>query len=127
MIKASIIGGAGYTAGELIRLLMLHPEVEIASVVSTSHADKPVCAAHPDLAGWLEINFTDSVQSDSEVVFLCSGHGKSKEVLEKYQIPESAKIIDLSSDFRHKAEGNEFVYGLPELNRAYIKPAKKSS
>ena len=125
MIKASIIGGAGYTAGELIRLLMLHPEVEIASVVSASHADKPVCAAHPDLAGWLEINFTDSVQSDSEVVFLCSGHGKSKEVLEKYQIPESAKIIDLSSDFRHKAEGNEFVYGLPELNRAYIKPAKK--
>ncbi|MBO6792917.1 MAG: N-acetyl-gamma-glutamyl-phosphate reductase [Balneolaceae bacterium] len=125
MIKASIIGGAGYTAGELIRLLMLHPDVEIASVVSSSHANKSVSEAHPDLAGWLEFNFTDSVHPNSDVVFLCSGHGNSKTILKKYEIPESAKLIDLSSDFRHKAEGNEFVYGLPELNRAYIKPAKK--
>jgi N-acetyl-gamma-glutamyl-phosphate reductase len=125
MIKASIIGGAGYTAGELIRLLILHPEVEIASIVSKSQAKQPVSAVHSDLAGWLELSFSEEVHHDSDIVFLCSGHGKTKEVLEQYNFPELAKIIDLSADFRHKVKGNEFVYGLPELNRAFIKPAIK--
>lgn len=123
MIKAGIIGGAGYTAGELIRLLMLHPDAEIVSVVSRSHAKMPISAAHPDFAGWLELYFDEDLQHSPDVVFLCSGHGKSKEVLETFSIPEEAKIIDLSADFRLKAEGNEFIYGLPELNRAFIKPA----
>lgn len=127
MIKASIIGGAGYTAGELIRLLILHPEVEIASIVSKSHANQPVSIVHSDLAGWLELSFSEEVHHDSDIVFLCSGHGKTKEVLERYDFPEQAKIIDLSADYRHKVKGNEFVYGLPELNRAFIKPATKVS
>ena len=124
MIKVGIIGGAGYTAGELIRLIMLHPDAELISVVSRSHAGESISKVHRDLSGWLEMSFDSDLQHNPDMVFMCSGHEKSAEVLENYQIPEDSKIIDLSADFRIKAVGNEYVYGLPELNRAYIKPAQ---
>lgn len=124
MIKVGIIGGAGYTAGELIRLIMLHPDAELTSVVSRSHAGESISKAHPDVSGWLEMNFDADLQHAPDVVFLCSGHGKSKEILSRYEIPKSTKIIDLSTDFRLKAEGNKFIYGLPELNRAFIRPTQ---
>ncbi|MEQ8523999.1 N-acetyl-gamma-glutamyl-phosphate reductase [Gracilimonas sp.] len=122
MIKAGIIGGAGYTAGELIRILLHHPEVEIESVVSRSHGGEFLYAAHPDLEGETSLKFDTELSKDVDVVFLCSGHGKSKAVVEGNGIPASAKIIDLSSDYRIKGEHN-FVYGLPELNRNKIKEA----
>ncbi len=122
MIKAGIIGGAGYTAGELIRVLLYHPEVELLSVVSQSHNGEFLYAAHPDLEGETELKFDSDLPQDTDVVFLCSGHGKSKAVVEGNTLPESAKIIDLSSDFRIKGE-HDFVYGLPELNKDEIKSA----
>lgn len=125
MIKVGIIGGAGYTAGELIRILLTHPQAEIISVVSRSHAGQSVTDAHSDLLGETKLIFDESLNSDIDVVFLCSGHGKSKGFVESGVIPEKVKIIDLSSDFRLKAEGNEFIYGLPELNRDEIKKAEK--
>ncbi|MFV1882934.1 MAG: N-acetyl-gamma-glutamyl-phosphate reductase [Balneola sp.] len=121
MIKIGIIGGAGYTAGELLRVLLQHPEAELVSVVSGSHAGEPVTKAHPDLEGETELNFTDKLNEDLDLVFLCAGHGKSKQILD--QVPNGAKIIDLSSDFRLKDTSHNFVYGLPELNREEIKSA----
>lgn len=122
MIKAGIIGGAGYTAGELIRILLHHPNVEIESVVSQSHSGKYLYAAHPDLEGETKLKFESEFSQDVDVVFLCSGHGKSKTVIEEGVIPDSTKIIDLSSDYRIKG-AHDFVYGLPELNREVIKTA----
>lgn len=122
MIKAGVIGGAGYTAGELLRILIHHPDTELVSVMSSSHTGEPVCNAHPDLEGDTELTFTGDMSMDAEVVFLCSGHGKSKVIVESDLIPENAKIIDLSSDYRLK-EDHDFVYGLPELNRKSIKEA----
>jgi N-acetyl-gamma-glutamyl-phosphate reductase len=122
MIKAGIIGGAGYTAGELIRILLHHPEVEMTSVVSRSHGGEFLYQAHPDVEGESELKFDSKLSQNIDVVFLCSGHGKSKAVVEGDVIPEQAKIIDLSSDYRMKGE-HDFVYGLPELNSAEIKTA----
>ncbi|MGN8224593.1 N-acetyl-gamma-glutamyl-phosphate reductase [Gracilimonas sp. BCB1] len=122
MIKAGIIGGAGYTAGELIRILLHHPQAEIESVVSQSHSGKFLYAAHPDLEGDTNLKFDSELSQHADVVFLCSGHGKSKAVFEGTTIPVAAKVIDLSSDYRIKGE-HDFVYGLPELNRDVIKPA----
>ena len=121
MIKIGIIGGAGYTAGELLRILLQHPEAELLSVVSGSHAGEPVSKAHPDLEGETELSFTDKLKEDLDVVFLCAGHGKSKQILD--QVPTGAKILDLSSDYRLKDDSHDFVYGLPELNRETIKSA----
>lgn len=123
MIKAGIIGGAGYTAGELIRILLHHPEVEIKSVVSRSHGDDFLYKAHPDLTGETEQKFDSELNQNVDVVFLCSGHGRSKGIIESGVIPNSAKIIDLSTDFRHKDDSHDFIYGLPELNRRDIKKA----
>ncbi|WP_428235472.1 N-acetyl-gamma-glutamyl-phosphate reductase [Gracilimonas sp.] len=120
MIKAGIIGGAGYTAGELIRILLLHPEVILLSVVSRSHSGEFLYAAHLDLEGDTNLKFDSAMSRHADVVFLCSGHGKSKAVVEGNTIPESAKVIDLSSDYRIKGE-HDFIYGLPELNRDIIK------
>lgn len=122
MIKVGIIGGAGYTAGELIRILIHHPEAEIVSVMSSSHNGEPVYIAHPDLEGETDLVFTGEMSEYADVVFLCSGHGKSKVIVESDLIPEKAKIIDLSSDYRIK-DGYDFIYGLPELNRKAIKDA----
>ncbi len=126
MIKVGIVGGAGYTAGELLRILLHHPEVEITYVQSTSNAGNPISSVHTDLLGDTDLYFTSDLETDKvDVIFLCMGHGKSKEFLSENTIPDHIKIIDLSHDFRLKADGNDFVYGLPELNIDSIKSANK--
>lgn len=128
MIKAGIIGGSGYTAGELLRLLTHHPHVTIDFVYSTTNAGKPITMAHPDLLGETGLDFTASVNPAVDVVFLCLGHGQSKAFLSEHQFSENTMIIDLGNDFRLESDsnfkGNQFVYGLPELNRNSIKQAK---
>ena len=125
-IKAGIIGGAGYTGGELIRLLADHPAVSIAFIHSRSNAGKPVASVHQDLLGH-DLLFTDQLRNDIDVLFLCLGHGESQKFLAENKIDERIFIIDLANDFRLKANsrsGNrEFVYGLPELNRDKIRSA----
>jgi len=127
MINAGIIGGAGYTAGELIRLLMHHPKVAIDFVYSTSNAGNKLSEVHQDLFGELDQRFTNQINSEVDVLFLCLGHGNSKAFLGKNQFFEKTRIIDLSNDFRlekdNAFEGKTFVYGLPELNRQAIKKA----
>lgn len=127
MIKVGIIGGAGYTAGELIRILLHHKKVKLDFVYSTSNAGNAVTKIHRDLVGETEMNFTNEVNHQVDVVFLCLGHGNSKEFLEKNQFSKSTRIIDLSNDFRLKNDavfqGKKFVYGLPELNLEAIKKA----
>ncbi len=121
MIKAGIIGGAGYTAGELIRILVNHPEVEIEFVNSSSNTGKRVAAVHSGLIGETNLTFTDELPLDKiNVLFLCSAHGDSRKFLASNEVPENLKIIDLSTDFRHKRDDHDFVYGLPELNRDQI-------
>lgn len=123
MIKAGIIGGAGYTAGELLRILVHHPEVEIAFVQSSSQSGKPVSTIHDDLIAETDLIFTKE-QEEADVIFLCSGHGKAKTFLQQNAVSQDTKIIDLSQDFRHQKNadfGNrQFVYGLPELNKSKI-------
>lgn len=127
MIKVGIIGGAGYTAGELIRLLVNHSKVALNFVYSTSNAGNAVYAVHQDLLGQLDLKFTDKVNENVDVLFLCLGHGNSKKFLERFAFSKHTKIIDLSNDFRLKNDtvfqGNEFVYGLPELQKDKIKAA----
>jgi N-acetyl-gamma-glutamyl-phosphate reductase len=124
-IKAGIIGGAGYTGGETIRLLLNHPEAELTFVHSRSNGGNPLHAVHPDLIGETNLNFTDSLQQDVDVIFLCLGHGESKKFLEENKVRASVKVIDLSHDFRlgDSLPDRKFVYGLPELNRDKIKSA----
>ena len=128
MINIGIIGGSGYTAGELIRILMFHPNAKIDFVYSTTNAGKPLSIAHHDLLGDIEMNFTDTVNPNVEVVFLCLGHGKSISFLENNQFSNETKIIDLGNDFRLTKDkdfnGKSFVYGLPELNKTEIKNAQ---
>lgn len=121
-IKAGIIGGAGYGGGEMIRLLLNHPNVEIAYVNSRSNAGNPLYAVHADLLGETEMTFTGDVHSDIDVLFLCLGHGEAKKFLEVTDIASTVKIIDLSQDFRlgETVKGREFVYGLPEMQREQI-------
>ncbi|WP_337043227.1 N-acetyl-gamma-glutamyl-phosphate reductase [Emticicia sp. 17c] len=123
-INIGIIGGAGYTGGELLRILLNHPQANISFVNSKSQAGKPVYHTHGDLLGETELTFADEQDfSKADVLFLCSGHNESKKFLAANVIPESVKIIDLSTDFRDESEG--FVYGLPELQREKIKTANK--
>jgi N-acetyl-gamma-glutamyl-phosphate reductase len=126
MIKATIIGGAGYTAGELLRILLNHAEVEVVSISSSSQAGKPVSVVHQDLLG-LELNFSATANLEVDIVFLCMGHGQSKLFLEENSVPVDCKIIDLSQDFRwqeNSEQGNRnFVYGLPEVNKQAIQSA----
>ena len=118
MIKVGIIGGAGYTAGELIRLLINHPDAEIVFVNSTSNAGNLIADIHEGLYGETDLHFTDQLPLDQiDVLFFCTAHGDTKKFLESHEMPDNLKIIDLSQDYRLKAEGNDFVYGLPELNR----------
>jgi N-acetyl-gamma-glutamyl-phosphate reductase len=128
MISIGIIGGSGYTAGELIRILMFHPNAKLDFVYSTTNAGKPLSFAHHDLLGDIEMNFTDTVNPDVNVVFLCLGHGKSISFLENNQFSSQTKIIDLGNDFRLTKDkdfnGKSFVYGLPELNKTDIKNAQ---
>lgn len=136
-IKVGIIGGAGYTGGELIRLLINHPVTELSFIHSRSNAGKPVYTVHQDLFGEAELKFTSELSNDVDVLFLCLGHGESKKFLAENNIDARIKVIDLANDFRLKkdasfqlpATGNQqpatrnFVYGLPELNKEQIKTA----
>jgi N-acetyl-gamma-glutamyl-phosphate reductase len=128
MIQVGIIGGAGYTAGELIRLLLVHSKTEINFVYSTSSAGKKLSTIHQDLVGSTEQLFTDTITTDVDVVFLCLGHGNSKLFLEKNTFSKATKIIDLSNDFRLTPDAvfqnKQFVYGLPELNKSDIQSAQ---
>lgn len=119
MKKIGIIGGAGYTAGELLRLLLHHPGVEIAFVHSASHAGQPVTAVHADLLGDTELRFSDSHPlEDIDILFLCSAHGQSRKFWESHTRPARLKVIDLAQDYRDRSEG--YIYGLPEMNRDLI-------
>ena len=120
-IKIGIIGGAGYTGGELLRILIHHPEAEIVYVNSKSQAGKPVYSTHTDLLGDTDLTFSDELHTDVDVIFLCSGHGESKKFLMANPEFKSLKVIDLSTDFRDQSEG--FVYGLAELQRDKIRQA----
>ena len=124
-IQVGIIGGAGYTGGETIRLLLNHPQAELVFVHSRSNAGNPLHTSHPDLIGDTKLTFTDTIEQNVDVIFLCLGHGESKKFLTENPINASVKIIDLSQDFRlgEQVEGREFVYGLPEVNREAIKKA----
>ncbi|MDA9335405.1 N-acetyl-gamma-glutamyl-phosphate reductase [Flavobacteriaceae bacterium] len=127
MIQVGIIGGAGYTAGELIRLLLVHPKAEINFVYSTSSAGKKLCTIHQDLVGNTDHCFTDEINTKVDVLFLCLGHGNSKVFLEQHSFSSTTKIIDLSNDFRLTQDSvfqnKQFVYGLPELNKTAIQSA----
>lgn len=127
MITAGIIGGSGYTGGELIRILLHHPQVKIDFVYSTTRAGKPISSAHPDVLGTTDLSFTSSVNSEVDVVFLCLGHGNSTTFLGEHQFSSATKIIDLSNDFRLQKDatlnGKNFVYGLPELKKTQIQQA----
>lgn len=134
MIKVGILGAAGYTGGELIRLLINHPETEIVFANSESNAGNKVYDVHEGLLGDTELTFTDEMPFDKvDVMFFCFGHGKSEQFLKEHTIPENVKIIDLAQDFRLRSTGvrefgssditpenHDFVYGLPEINREAI-------
>lgn len=126
-IKAGIIGGAGYTGGELIRLLIQHPNVAVSFIHSRSNAGKPVYSVHQDLLGETDLEFSDKLTDDINVLFLCLGHGESKKFLSENKIDAKIKIIDLANDFRLHQESKigkrQFIYGLPELNKEQIKSA----
>lgn len=126
MIKAGIIGGAGYTAGELIRLLINHPQVELVFVNSTSNAGNKLTDVHGGLLGETEMTFTDQLPyNEIDVLFFCTAHGDTKKFLDSNNVPGNLKIIDLSTDYRKESPEHEFVYGLPELNKDRIKKAKR--
>lgn len=124
-IKAGIIGGAGYTGGETVRLLLNHPEVELIFVQSRSQAGKPVTTVHHDLVGETELRFSEGFSLPVDVLFLCLSHGESKSLLAENDFNSTTRIIDLGNDFRlgDKAGDREFVYGLPEFQREKIKQA----
>lgn len=118
MIKVGIIGGAGYTAGELIRLLLVHPEVEIKFVHSSSNAGNRITDVHAGLIGETELQFTDRMPFEEiDLLFFCTAHGDTRKFLESHQLPDELKVIDLSMDYRIKSHEHDFIYGLPELNR----------
>lgn len=127
MIKVGIAGGAGYTGGEAIRLLINHPEVDLRFVQSTSNAGKHLYEVHTDLFGDTQMRFTEHTEKDIDVLFLCVGHGDARKFLQAHPMPSQVKIIDLSQDFRLAATASmgerKFVYGLPELNRKAIATA----
>jgi len=126
-IKAGIIGGAGYTGGELIRLLIHHPDINVSFIHSRSNAGKPVHSVHQDLLGDTDLKFSGELNDDIDVLFLCLGHGESKKFVTENKINARIKIIDLANDFRlsqsSKIDSRSFIYGLPELNRDQIKKA----
>ena len=124
MIRIGIIGGAGYTAGELIRLLLAHPQARIVFVHSTSNAGNRLADVHGGLEGDTEMRLSDAYDLQAiDVLFLCSAHGESRKWMEANTVPAGVKVIDLAQDFRDESDG--FVYGLPELNRDRIRTAQR--
>lgn len=124
-IKAGVIGGAGYTAGELLRILINHPNVEIVFVNSSSNAGNPIADVHSGLIGETDLVFTSELPFDQvDALFLCSAHGDSKKFMDENNVPANLKVIDLSTDYRQKRDDHDFVYGLPEMNREVIRAAQ---
>jgi len=130
-IQIGIVGGAGYTGGELLRILINHPNADICFILSKSHAGQPVSHVHGDLLGETDLIFAEQLVEDIDVLFLCVGHGEAKKFLEENKINSKIRIIDLSQDFRLSqnnqpsfGNGKSFVYGLPELNREAIRTAQ---
>jgi len=123
-IKIGIVGGAGYTGGELLRILVNHPNADIVFVHSNSNAGNPIYKVHTDLIGSTDLVFSGELSNAIDVLFLCVGHGDALKFLAANPIESHIKIIDLSQDFRIEKEGNDFIYGLPELQRDKIKTAK---
>jgi N-acetyl-gamma-glutamyl-phosphate reductase len=123
-IKAGIVGGAGYTAGELLRILVNHPHVDIAYVHSKSNAGNPLHVVHTDLIGETDLTFTSELAYDIDVLFLCVGHGEAKVFWAENEVPANVKVIDLSQDFRLTDPSHDFVYGLPELHKKHIREAR---
>lgn len=125
MIKVGIIGGAGYTAGELIRLLINHPDVEIVFINSSSNAGNKITDVHEGLYGDTDLIFTEELPLDKiDLLYFCTAHGDTKKFMESHNLPEELKIIDLSMDYRIASPEHDFVYGLPELNRRTICESK---
>ncbi len=125
-IKIGIVGGAGYTAGELLRILIHHPKSEIMFIHSTSNSGNPIVNVHSGLIGETDLLFCSDLNFDNiDVLFLCSAHGDSKKFIDNNILPNKLKIIDLSTDYRAKSPNHDFVYGLPELNRESIRQADK--
>lgn len=126
-LKVGIVGGAGYTGGELIRILINHPDAEIGFIHSKSNAGNNVAQVHADLAGDTSLQFTGELSQDVDVMFLCVGHGEARKFMDENKIDAHVKVIDLSQDFRLKKTSThgsrEFVYGLPELNKEQIRSA----
>jgi len=124
MIRIGIIGGAGYTAGELLRVLLNHPQAEVVFVNSSSNTGNAVTDVHGGLIGECSLVFTDALPVDQvDLLFLCSAHGDSKKFLDENRVPAWVKIIDLSTDFRESRLDHDFVYGLPEMNKKQITSA----
>ncbi|MDM1050126.1 MULTISPECIES: N-acetyl-gamma-glutamyl-phosphate reductase [Sphingobacterium] len=127
-IKVGIVGSAGYTGGELLRILIFHPQVDIVFANSASNAGNKLSDVHNDLFGDTDLTFSSDFHSNIDVLFLCVGHGDAKKFLDANPVDPSVKIIDLSQDYRLRAntayQGKDFVYGLPELNKDKIKEAQ---
>lgn len=124
-IKVGVIGGAGYTAGELLRILVNHPNVDIVFVNSSSNAGNPVTDVHSGLVGETDLIFTSELPfGEVDALFLCSAHGDSKKFMDENPAASKLKIIDLSTDYREKRTDHDFVYGLPEMNRSEIAKAQ---
>ena len=120
-VRVGILGAAGYTGGELIRLLVNHPNAEIVFANSESNAGRKVYDVHEGLYGDTEIVFTSEIPWNTiDVVFFCFGHGKSEQFLKEHQIPESVRIIDMAQDFRISGD-HDYIYGLPEIHREQIR------
>ena len=125
MIKTGIIGGAGYTAGELLRILIHHPSVEIKFVNSSSNAGNKISDVHGGLLGETDLTFSSDLSlTEIDVLFFCTAHGDTKKFIEANLLPTGLKVIDLSTDYRAKSTEHDFVYGLPELNKEAIKKAQ---
>jgi N-acetyl-gamma-glutamyl-phosphate reductase len=121
MIRIGIIGGAGYTAGELIRLLVNHPDAKIVFIHSSSNAGNRVDNVHSGLVGETDMSFTNELPLETiDLLFFCTAHGDTKKFIGSHQLPDKLKIIDLSADYRIRSEEHDFIYGLPELNRRQI-------
>lgn len=126
-MKVGILGGAGYTGGELLRILLHHPQAKIVFAHSNSSAGKPIASVHRDLVGDTDLVFSEKTRHDVDVVFLCVGHGEARKLLTELDLPEAVRVIDLSQDFRLAATAElgprRFVYGLPELQKTAIQTA----